>query len=88
MMDLVDHDKLEVLEQFYPDRVVREDAHVKHIRVGDQDMGQIGTNLLPLPGRGVTIIEGGQRHLRHHLLHGQNIFKPVQNTELVLGQGL
>ncbi len=36
-MKLVEHDPAQILEQHRPARVVGEDSHMKHVRVGDQN---------------------------------------------------
>jgi hypothetical protein len=37
-MEFIDHNKLQVLEEGHPLRMVREDPRMKHIRIGNDDI--------------------------------------------------
>ena len=57
---------------------------MEHIRVGHQHTGWVVSDFCPVPGGGVSVVDGGQRGRQSHEMAGQR----MQIFELVLGQGL
>ena len=80
-VQLVEHDEAQVLEQSGPLRVVRQNALVEHVGVGDDDVPGL-PYLAPRGRRRVTVIgEGLDIGVRH-------LDQRVELVQLVLRQGL
>jgi hypothetical protein len=77
-VELVDDDVAQPHEEGGPPRVVREDAVVQHLGVGEQHVG-VGADPGALLGPGVTVVGGGDE---------PGDLERRQPPELVLGQGL
>ena len=58
-VDLVQDNEREVFEQGFPSSMVRQNAPVQHVGVGEKDVGWLLADLFSLVGRGVAIIDGG-----------------------------
>jgi hypothetical protein len=83
-VELVDDDVAQRREEAAPARVVRQDAGVEHVRVGDEEVGAVAE--LAARGRGrVAVVDAG-RDARGHRRRERE--EPVQVAELVLAQRL
>ena len=61
-------------------------GQMDHLRVGHDDVGRVGADLLAEVGRGVAVVDGGRGTTV--VVHGQQPGQLVEGLELVLGQGL
>ncbi len=80
-VQLVDDDVAQVLEEADPAGVVRQDAAVQHVGVGDHDVA-VGAHRPAQAGRGVAVVGGGAQAL------GEVDGDVLEPGELVLGQRL
>ena len=63
--------------------MVRQEPHVQHVRVADEDVGRPGPEGLALGRRRVAVVDGGVEKRG-----GQGGVQLLQGLELVLLQGL
>ena len=81
VVQLVDHDVAQVLEVARPFGVVRQDAGVQHVGIGEHHVGALADGAARVLG-GVAIVGEGA-DLAAHFLHSQ-----LKLVELILGQRL
>ena len=81
VVQLVDHHVAQILEQLGPAGVVRQDAAMQHVRIGEHDVGALADGLAGILRR--IAIVGECPDFRAHLVDGG-----LQLVELVFGQGL
>ena len=60
IMQLVDDDVAQILEQLGPARVVRQDAGVQHVGIGQHDVGALADGLAGVLRRIAIVGEGAQ----------------------------
>ena len=81
VVQLVDDHIAQILEQLGPARVVRQNAGVQHVRIGEHDVGALADGLAGVLGR--IAIVGECPDLGPHFVDGA-----LQFVELVFGQRL
>ena len=79
-VQLVDHDVAEILEEVHPLGVVRQDAGVEHVGIGEHEVGPRAHRAAGVL-RSVTVV-------RVHAHVGQRLRELRQLGELILGEGL
>ncbi len=79
-VQLVDHDVAEILEEVHPLGVVRQDAGVEHVGIGEHEVGPRAHGAAGVL-RSIAVV-------RVHAHVGQGLRKLRQLGELVLGEGL
>jgi hypothetical protein len=83
-VQLVQHDPAQVAQERLPILMVREDAGVQHVGVGDQRLRRVGADLLAAGARRVAVVDLEARRVER----AQPAGEPAQAAELILRQRL